>query len=122
MDAPEAVEVRPPDPYATHIPDRRPEFKTHRGLGQAKNALLNKHYGKFPHDMVIYRLNDSGQYEPWLKVSAGTTRMDYEDLKPKPTPKRQIQYRIAWKQRMLEQFPAEEAKIREEIAELQALL
>lgn len=85
--APETVSVAD-KAWATFIPDRRPAFKAHNTLGQAKNAVINiSRYGArtgFTEDMVIYKLGEDGQYAPWLKIARGTFRNDYKELAEKP--------------------------------------
>lgn len=92
MTAPSAV-TAPVHEYATHIPDRRPAFKTHKGVGQAKNAVINKMYGGARYDMVIYRLED-GEYRPWLHIAVGQERDEIPELAPKPKPRSHVAWEI----------------------------
>lgn len=79
--------------YATHIPDRRPVFKTHKGVGQAKNAVINKMYGGARFDMVIYRL-EGGEYRPLIQIDAGQKRDEIPELAPKPKPRSHVAWEI----------------------------
>lgn len=92
MTAPTAVPA-PVHEYATHIPDRRPVFKPHKTVGQAKNAVINKMHGGARHDMVIYRLED-GEYRPWLRIGAGQKREDIPELAPPPRRRVHVQMEI----------------------------
>lgn len=90
-----AIPVPQPDPYATTIPSRDPAFKTHRNLGQAKNAVLymdrrNGHF--FNQDMIIHRLEE-GFYRPWIEIDHGTSRNDYPELAEKSEPRVQLERR-----------------------------
>jgi len=89
-----AIPAVAPHDYATHIPDRRPMFKTHKGVGQAKNAIINKLYGGAArHGMVIYRLED-GEYRPWVRIGAGQKRDEVPELAPKPPPRSHVEWEI----------------------------
>lgn len=93
MTAPTAVPA-PVHEYATHIPNRRPQFKTHKAIGLAKNAVINKLRGdRARHDMTIYKLVD-GEYRPWLHIHAGQKRDDFPELAPKPTPRSHVAWEI----------------------------
>lgn len=112
-----AIPAEPPHPFATLIPDRAPKFKTHRGVGQAKNAIISKLYGgRARHDMVIYKLAD-GEYQPWVTITAGQTRADVPELAPPPKPKAQLKWEIQGlierEQRYLKQAEAVAAEHRE---------
>lgn len=90
MSKPTAIPAAPPHAYATDIPDRRPQFKTHKGIGQAKNAVVNKlRGGRARHGMIIYRL-EGGEYLPWLRIEAGQRREEIPELAPKPPPRSHI--------------------------------
>lgn len=93
MTAPTAVPA-PVHEYATHIPDRRPQFKTHKAIGLAKNAVINKLRGeRARHDMTIYKLAD-GEYRPWLHIHTGQKREDFPELAPKPPPRSAVAWAI----------------------------
>lgn len=115
MTAPTTVPA-PVHEYATHIPDRRPAFKTHRGVGQAKNAVINKMQSCSRYDMVIYRL-ESGEYRPWLHIKAGQKRDEIPELAPKPKPRSHVAWEIQslaeQEQRYLKLAEAAAAKRRE---------
>jgi len=90
MTATPAIPAALPHAYATDIPDRRPQFKTHKGIGQAKNAIVNKlHGGRARHGMTIYRL-EGGEYRPWLRIEAGQRREEVSELAPKPPPRSHV--------------------------------
>lgn len=89
MTAPPSILAAPIHEYATHIPNRRPQFKTHKGIGQAKNAVIHKMHGGARHDMTIYRLQD-GEYRPWLTIQAGQKRDEIPELAPKPPPRSHV--------------------------------
>lgn len=105
-----------PHAFATHIPDRRPQFKTHKGIGQAKNAVINKMHGGARYDMAIYRL-ENGEYRPWLHISAGQKRDEIPELAPKPRPRSHVAWEIRslaeQEQRYLKLAEAAAAKRRE---------
>lgn len=85
-----AIPAAPPRPYATDIPDRRPMFKTHAGIGQAKNAVINKlRAGRARHSMTIYRL-EGGEYRPLVRIEAGQRREEVPELAPKPPPRSHV--------------------------------
>lgn len=50
--------------WATYIEVRRPQFKTYRTLGHAKQSLYRYHS-----DMVLYRLNDDGKWQEVIQYS-----------------------------------------------------
>lgn len=90
MTAPESVLPNDHE-WATHVPSRRPQFKTHSKLAYAKNAINNfqgpmGRGGVYDEDMVLYRLSPDGRYEPHLKIVKGSRREDYPLLAPKPVP------------------------------------
>jgi hypothetical protein len=61
-------------PYLTVIPDRRPVQKVHTGLGQAKNAILFRDYGRgIPRDCQVYEWSNEGWTLLW-DIPAGATR------------------------------------------------
>ncbi len=94
MTTPPAIPAAEPHPFATLVPDRRPQFKTHKGVGQAKNAIINKlRGGAARHDMVIYQLQD-GEYRPWVTIRAGQKRDEVPELAPKPPPRSQVEWEI----------------------------
>lgn len=65
-------------------------FKTHRGVGQAKDAVINKLYGgRARYEMVMYRLQD-GKYQPWLRIEPGQRREEVPELAPKPPPRSHV--------------------------------
>jgi hypothetical protein len=85
-----AIPAAPPHPYATHIPDRRPIFRTHKGVGQAKNAIIGKlRGGRARHGMTIYRL-EGGEYQPWVQIEPGQNREEIPELAPKPQPRSHV--------------------------------
>lgn len=84
-----SIPAAPTHEYATHIPDRRPMFKTHKGAGQAKNAVLQKMHDGARSDMVVYRLED-GEYRIWLHILAGQKRDEIPELAPKPPPRSHV--------------------------------
>lgn len=106
--------------FATLIPDRRPQFKTHKAIGLAKNAVINKLRGDRARcDMTIYRLED-GEYRPWLHIHSGQKRKDFPELAPKPPPRSHIAMEI---RSLLEQeryHLAQAATIAERRRELEA--
>lgn len=80
-----------PIPWATWVPDRRPEFKVHSDLGKAKNAIgmemggrntvTRQHpgTGKSEHPIrggVLYQLTD-GKWIVRAVVRPGTYKSDY---------------------------------------------
>lgn len=78
-------------PYATRIPGRSAgEFKTHKTLAQAKQAIL--HYPHLRRDpdaggyvfrraMELMRLDpDQGEYLTWVKIEEGKYPEDYPEL------------------------------------------
>lgn len=88
------IPAAPPHAFATHIPDRRPQFKTHKGVGQAKNAIINKlRGGAARHGMTIYKLDD-GEYQSWLRIEAGQKRDEVPELAPKPPPRSHVEWEI----------------------------
>lgn len=90
MTVSDAVPAAPPHAYATHIPDRRPMFKTHKSVGQAKCAVINKlRGGRARHGMTIYQF-EGGQYLPWLRIEPGQRREDIPELAPKPPPRSHV--------------------------------
>lgn len=94
MAEPTAIPVAPAHGYATHIPDRRPQFKTHKGVDQAKNAVINKlRGGAARHGMTIYKL-DGGEYRPWVRIEAGQKRDEVPELAPKPPPRSHVEWEI----------------------------
>lgn len=117
--APESVSPAAVPGWATNIPGRRPEFKAHNTLGQAKNAVINmSRYSArngFAEDMVIYKLSDNGRYEPWLKISQGSFRNDYEQLAEKPQSKGDRLGEINRLERSLRYHEVEADRIRKEI-------
>lgn len=109
MIAPAAIPAAPPHAYATDIPDRRPRFKTHKGIGQAKNAVINKlRGGRARHEMVIYRL-EGGEYQPWLRIEPGQRREEIPELAPKPPPRSHVLLQIRSLEER-ERFHLEQAK------------
>lgn len=103
--------------YATHIPNRRPQFKTHKGVGQAKNAVIQKLRNDVARcDMTIYRL-DGGKYVPWLRIESGQKRDEVPELAPKPKPRSHVAWEIRslaeQEQRYLKLAEAAAAKRRE---------
>jgi len=117
--APESVSVADKS-WATFIPDRRPAFKTHNTVGQAKNAVINiSRYGRktgFAEDMVIYKLSADGRYEPWLKISKGTFRNDYKELAEKPQSRGDQLGELSRLERSLQYHQDEAARLHKEIA------
>ena len=112
-----AIPAAAPHPFATHIPDRRPQFKTHKGAGQAKNAVINKLQGRAArHVMVIYRLQE-GEYQPWVRIGCGQKREDVPELAPPPKPRSHVEWEIRGlmeqEQYYLRQAEAAAAKRRE---------
>lgn len=94
MPEPVAIPAAPPHPFATLIPDRRPQFKTHKGVGQAKNAVIMKLYGGSAlYDITIYRLEDS-EYRPWIQIARGQTREDIPELAPPAKPRSHVEMEI----------------------------
>jgi len=96
---PESVKARPVHPYATRIPGRNRQFKTHAALGQAKAALslfLDRDRirqprgwdrlsddGTYVASMTLYRLNaEQGEYEPWIEIQRGDRRSQHPELMP----------------------------------------
>ncbi|MEW1551396.1 hypothetical protein [Streptomyces tsukubensis] len=72
------------EPYASVVPDRRPEVKYHAGLGRAKNAVAysNDHYDTSTGDVVsvvrggeIYERGADG-WELLYRVEHGTRPED----------------------------------------------
>jgi hypothetical protein len=123
--APERLRPKEPDQWATNIPGRRPEFKTHRILAHAKNAINNFQgplsRGVFTCDMILYKLVD-GQYEPHLKIARGTRREDYPLLAPKPDPpshKRaelgRLESSLRYHEKSVEELKAKIAALRKEL-------
>lgn len=106
--------------WATFIPDRRPSFKTHNTVGQAKNAVINiSRYRSnigFTEDMVIYKLGEDGQYAPWLKIAQGTFRNDYKELAEKPQTRGDKLGEINRLERSLRYHEVEAERLRKEIA------
>lgn len=95
MTTPASVAAAPPHPFATNIPSRSPRFKAHRGIGQAKNAVIQKlRDGKAPCDMTIFRLED-GHYLPLITIHAGQTRDDIPELATPPKPRSHIRWEIS---------------------------
>lgn len=94
-----AVKAPVTPPFATMIRSRRPEFKTHRHIGQVQNAVchylrFNKDYlgrgrgygndGTFRESMTVYQFNaESGEYEVWIDIRKDDRRSDHPDLMPK---------------------------------------
>ncbi len=119
LSAPEVVSPAGDPGWATHIPGRRPQFKPHKTVGQAKNAVINvSRYGRngFTEDMVIYNLDTSGKYVPWLKIAKGSFRNDYEVLAEKPLSLSQKQGELHRLERRLQYHQDESAKLIKEIA------
>lgn len=80
--------AKPPHPYATFIASRRPEFKTHSGIGHVKNAVHNpqgdvyyEHKG-YTSTITVYRL-EGDEYVPWLILQKGAAREDYPEMMPR---------------------------------------
>lgn len=120
MAAPASIAAPDAAPFATHIPDRRPQFKTHRGVGQAKNAVIGKlHGGIARHAMVIYRL-DGGEYQPWVTIAQGQTRADIPELAPPPKPKWQLEWEIRGLVEKERRYLEEAAAAAEQRRELEA--
>lgn len=89
--APPTLPVSPRHPYATFIPTRRPQIKTHTRVEHAKNAVNNfqntmARDGSYDCDMVVYELVGE-EYVPWIRIVKGTQRDDYPDLAKKPARK-----------------------------------
>lgn len=119
MTAPERVLAKPIDPYATYIPSRRPEFKTHSIFSHAKLALINKSgvystSGKFTEDCVLYCLSGGEWYVPIITVTAGSSREDYPDLAKKPPAKSQLALQLEMARRRALSYTAEAEKARNE--------
>src|SRR6185503_1729372 len=87
-----------PKPYATRIPGRKPEFKSHSTLGLVKSAVgqrirfdprVNSYQkvvdGIFTCDLTVFVLKD-GEYKPWIEVRRGMRRSAYPDLMPRDIP------------------------------------
>lgn len=90
-----SIPAAPAHPFATNIPNRSPRFKTHKGIGQAKNAVIQKlHGGKARHDMTIFRL-ENGHYLPLITIHAGQTRDDIPELATPPKPRSHIRWEIS---------------------------
>lgn len=106
-----AIPAGPTHEFATLIPDRRPQFKTHKAVGLAKNAVINKLRGDCArHDMTIYKLAD-GEYQPWLHIHTGQRREDFPELAPKPPPRSHVlmEIRLLAEQEQYHRRRAEEA-------------
>lgn len=60
--------------WATHIPGRRPEFKVHRHVGHAKNAMNN-----YSHRWVDRTLwfNNNGTWEKKAEIKADNNSRGY---------------------------------------------
>lgn len=82
-------------PYATSIPDRKPRFKGHRTLGQVKAAVGMRMIvdrpvtryarpvnGTFNEHMTVYKLDQDGNYVPWIEIRKGSRRSDHPELMP----------------------------------------
>ena len=69
-------------PYMSRIPDRRPEYKAHVKLGQAKNAINYRVYEGTNCDMEIYEWQN-GEWVLLYSVKAGDTEVPWrrENLK-----------------------------------------
>lgn len=64
-------------PYMTRIPDRRPEYKAHAKLGQAKNAINYRvGYAGAACDMELYQWED-GEWVLMYSVIAGDTEVPW---------------------------------------------
>jgi hypothetical protein len=122
MSEPAAVPAAPPHQFATLIPDRRPKFKTHKGVGQAKNAIIMKLYGgSARHDMVIYQLED-GEYRPWIHIARGQVREDVPELAPPAKPKSHVEMEIRQLVEQERRLLAQAASVAEQRRELEAAL
>ena len=67
---PDPLDFPPPDQWATFVPHREPQFKTHKHLSQAKNAVSGKFVGaringvyswQAPNDMWVYQWDTEEQ-------------------------------------------------------------
>ena len=72
--------------YATYIPSRKPNFKSHASLGLAKSALTTRRWTDklFHTDMALYKIapkeNGDLVWKLHTAIRPGTGHADYPDL------------------------------------------
>lgn len=103
--------VPPPHPYATKIPDRRQEWKTHSNIGFAKNAVL----GCLGSEVWVYALHDEGWELLW-HIPAGTPKEELPWVDGVALRRKTLQLQIESLERRLAFANAEVTRLENEIA------